>query len=69
MWSYEIIFEYADKKDPKATKNSVPMKQNSQSIVSDDIVKVLSHVKDELRMHPEYDLVAIVRRNAILRIL
>ena len=69
MWSYEIIFHYPDRSKKRTRPLSIPMKELSETVASESEELVLQYVSNELKIHEDYELVAIVRRNAILTIL
>ena len=68
MWSYECIFEHRDM-NKKRTRNSVPLTQTSICIVAETGEQVLNYAIEELKRFETYELIAVIRRNAIARIL
>lgn len=68
MWSYECVFEHRDY-NKKKTRNSAPLTQTSKCIVTDSGEKALKFAIDELKNFTDYELIGIVRRNAIVHII
>jgi PDZ domain-containing secreted protein len=72
MWSYECAFEHP-KKPKKITKKDgvtgVEMSQTNITIAADSSELALQFAMDELKKNEDYELVGIIRRNAIVAIL
>ena len=80
MWSYEIIFEHSERlagTRKKKSRNGAhilgTMKTVSNTVVADSGDLALQYAMDEMKKmrccYADYDLVAIIRRNAIVGIL
>ena len=82
MWSYEIVFERSEepagvplKKKRKGGVTTIgsPLKTVSETIVADSGDLALQYALDELKkmrgVYRDYELVAVIRRNAICGIL
>jgi hypothetical protein len=67
MYSYEIIFQQPDR--TKKSKNNNSYIEVSESIVASNSASVLDYVSERLKMFPEDQLVAIVRRYPIIKII
>ena len=82
MWSYEIVFERSEepvgvplkkKRKKGVTTVGSPLKTVSNTVVADSGDLALQYVLDELKkmrgVYSDFELVAIIRRNAICGIL
>jgi hypothetical protein len=82
MWSYEIVFERSDepagarlkkKRKGGVTTFGSPLKTVSDTIVVEDGNQALQYAMDELKKmrncYNHYELVGVLRRNAIVAIL
>lgn len=68
MWSYECIFEHADMRN-KRVKSQTPLTQTSETVVANNGEQALQYAIEELKKFEDYQLIAVVRRNPIIRIL
>jgi len=62
MYSYEIIFG----RDKEGTKENLNV---SEAIIAEEPEQVLRYASERLKLYPEDELIAIIRRNAIIKIL
>jgi hypothetical protein len=80
MWSYEIVFEHSERPAgtrKKRSRNGAhilgTMKTVSNTVVADSGDLALQYALDELKKmrcyYADYELVAVIRRNAIVGIL
>jgi len=69
MWSYECIFECLKEVKTKKKQQGTPMAQTSETIVTDTDMQALEYVIDQLKLHPDQELVGIIRRNPIVKII
>jgi hypothetical protein len=72
MWTFECVFEHP-KKPKKITKKDgvtgVEMSQTSITIAADSGELALQFAMDELKKNLDYELIGIIRRNAIVTII
>ena len=73
MYSYEIVYEHVDHNngstESQVNRNSVKYTTTTKFIVANDHKDVLKYVTNEINQQPEYELVAIVRRNPIITVI
>jgi hypothetical protein len=71
MWSYECVFEHPEfEKTPSVGgPEETKMIQTSITVVADSGMKALKYAELRIFDHPFNELVAIVRRHPIVKIL
>jgi hypothetical protein len=72
MYSYEIVFSYPDLSfgsiEEQVKKNALQYKQTSEFIVAEKDTDALDYTLERCKI-PDYEFVACIRRNPIIKII
>jgi hypothetical protein len=72
MWSYEVVFQHP-KRPKKITKRDgvtgIQLQDTSETIVSPSGELALQYALEELKKFDDYELVGIIRRHPIIKII